>query len=245
MHALTAVPLYQQIKDRIQTSIASGEWPPGRKVPSENELVRELEVSRMTVNRALRELAQDGLLTRVAGVGTFVAEPPTRASLVKLRDIAEEVRASGAKHSAIIRVQQRIPATADLAERMETAVGHEVDHVVLVHHRDGLPVQHEERYVDPLVVPDFADVDFTHTTPSEHLLRSIEADEIEHIVEAVLPDSEIREALAIPASEPCLRLHRRTWNGKRFVAYAIFTYPGSRYQLGGRYSPRKDMRNPS
>ena len=172
------------------------------------------------------------------GVGTFVAEPPPRASLVELRDIAEEIRADGAEHSADVRIVERIPASPTLAEHMETVIGHQVDHVVLVHHRDGLPIQHEDRYVDPLVVPDFADVDFTRTTPSEHLLRTIEADEIEHIVEAVLPDPEIRELLAVPENEPCLRLHRRTWNGKRFVAYAVLTYPGSRYRLGGRYCPR-------
>ncbi|MEI9986622.1 MAG: GntR family transcriptional regulator [Aliidongia sp.] len=60
-----AVPLYLGIKHMLMAKIATGEWPPRHRVPSENELVARLGVSRMTINRALRELAQDGVLLRV------------------------------------------------------------------------------------------------------------------------------------------------------------------------------------
>ena len=234
---IAARPLYQQIKDRIVEQIATGGWPPGKKIPSENELVRELGVSRMTVHRALRELARDGYLQRVAGVGTFVAEPPRHASLMELRDIAAEIRDAGAEHRARILRRKKARLDAALAERMELPVGREVDYVALVHYRDDLPIQHEERWVDPRVVPDFADCDFTSTTPSEHLLKTISADEVEHYVKAELPPAAICRALAIEPAEPCLRLERRTWNAGRLVTYAILTYPGSRYDLGGRYRP--------
>ncbi len=234
---LAARPLYQQIKDRIVDKITTGEWLPGKKIPSENQLVRELGVSRMTVHRALRELAQDGRLQRVAGVGTFVAEPRRHASLMELRDIAEEVCDAGAVHRARILRRKKVRLDAVLAERMELEIGHEVDHVALIHYRDELPIQHEERWVDPKVVPDFADCDFTTTTPSEHLLKTISADEIEHFVKAELAAADICRALAIESTEPCLRLERRTWNAGRLVTYAILTYPGSRYDLGGRVRP--------
>ncbi len=84
-------PIYQQIKKTIQQRIASGEWPAGQKLPSENELVGALEVSRMTINRALRELTQEGLIKRVHGIGSFVAETPRHASLIELQDIALEI----------------------------------------------------------------------------------------------------------------------------------------------------------
>ena len=234
---IAARPLYQQIKDRIVEQIATGQWPPGKKIPSENDLVRELGVSRMTVHRALRELAQDGRLQRVAGVGTFVAEPPRHASLMELCDIAEEIRDAGAEHHAKLLGQKKVRLDATLAERMELPVGHEVDYVALVHYRDDLPIQHEERWVDPRVVPDFADLDVTASTPSEHLLNAIPADEVEHFVRAELASPTICRALAITPNEPCLRLERRTWNSGRLVTYAILTYPGSRYDLGGRYRP--------
>ncbi len=66
-------PLYQQIKNTIQVKIRSGDWRAGQKLPSENDLVEALGVSRMTVHRALRELTHDGLINRVHGLGSFVA----------------------------------------------------------------------------------------------------------------------------------------------------------------------------
>ena len=59
--------------------IRSGAWAPGARVPSENELVESFGISRMTANRALRELTADGFLARVPGVGTFVQGADRRA----------------------------------------------------------------------------------------------------------------------------------------------------------------------
>lgn len=235
----SVLPLYQQIQERILRRIADGEWRPGRKIPSENALVRQLGVSRMTVHRALRELAQEGHLQRVAGLGTFVAEPPRRASLMELKDIAEEVRAAGAEHHARLCSRRRVSLVAEAAAAMERSVGSEAAHVILIHYRDDLPIQHEERWVDLEVVPDFLQVDFEAITPSQHLLETLPADEVEHVVEAVLPSPAIAAALAIETTEPCLRLTRRTWSGGRMVTRAVLTYPGSRYGLGARYTPKR------
>ncbi len=79
-------PLYLKVKEHILANIASGAWPPGARVPSEHELVQQFSISRMTANRALKELSSDGWLNRIAGVGTFVSEPRARASLVELKD---------------------------------------------------------------------------------------------------------------------------------------------------------------
>jgi DNA-binding GntR family transcriptional regulator len=71
-------PLYARVKQMITQQIDNGSWPPHHRVPSESELVSELGFSRMTINRALRELTAEGLLVRMQGVGTFVAEPKSR-----------------------------------------------------------------------------------------------------------------------------------------------------------------------
>ena len=62
-------PIYQEIKDFILARIHAGEWAEGDQVPSENELAREFNVARMTVNRALRELTAEQVLTRTRGSG--------------------------------------------------------------------------------------------------------------------------------------------------------------------------------
>ena len=232
----SAVPLYQQIQDSIIHKIRSGEWAKGEKVPSENTLVEDLGVSRMTINRALRELTQRGYLERVHGVGTFVAEPPRHASLIEIQDIADEIRAQGKVHRADIWHLQAEQAHGEVAQRMEVAPGTTLFHIVMLHFQNDVPIQLEERWVNPQLAPEFLTTDFSKTTPTQYLMSLYRPDEMEHLVSAVMPGAEIGEMLAIPMSEPCLKLSRRTWKNGAVVTLADFTYPSTRYDLGARYS---------
>jgi GntR family histidine utilization transcriptional repressor len=231
----TSLPLYQQIKNAIIEKIHSGEWRPGEKVPSENKLATDLGASRMTINRPLRELTTEGLLLRVPGLGTFVAEPPRQASLLELKPIAEEIAAMGRTHHARVLSLAQIKTKQKLAELMGVQVGSTLFHIVVVHYRDELPIQLETRHVNPTLVPEFLGVDFTRTTPSEYLISRIRADELEHIVQAMMPDKYISERLSIPMTEPCLRLKRRTWKDNLVVTAVDLIYPSSLYDLGARY----------
>lgn len=232
----TARPFYQQIKDSIVEMIHNGVWTPGEKVPSEHALVEELGVSRMTVNRALRELTQQGHLTRVHGVGTFVAEPAVHGSLLELNDIAEEIVTRGGVHHARVQRLQTDTADTDTARRLEIEPGTAVYHIVLLHHQDQVPVQLEDRYVNPQLVPDFMQVDFDVVTPTRYLVSLFRPDEMEHTVQAVMPDQQTCDTLAIQPVEPCLLLSRRTWKRSQVVTSVSLLYPSSRYHLHARYA---------
>ena len=80
----TPAALYQQVKEHVLRKIAEGAWRAGDRVPSEQELVATFGVARMTVNRALRELAEQGSIVRVAGVGSFVAEEKPQSTLLRI-----------------------------------------------------------------------------------------------------------------------------------------------------------------
>ena len=84
-------PQYLKVKTHLREGIASGRWRPGERLPSEAELTETFGVSRMTVNRALRELHQEGMVERVQGVGSFVAELHRIASTLTVRDVHEEI----------------------------------------------------------------------------------------------------------------------------------------------------------
>ena len=84
-------PLYRKVKKSIKARIVSGEWPPEDRIPSENELVTALGVSRMTVHRALRELAAEGYLIRVQGVGTFVSPRKPVAAMLDIRPLKKKI----------------------------------------------------------------------------------------------------------------------------------------------------------
>jgi GntR family histidine utilization transcriptional repressor len=229
-------PIYLQIKQIIQQRIESGEWPSGQKLPSENELVTALDVSRMTINRALRELTQQGLIRRVHGIGSFVAEAPRHMSLIELQDIALETAQHGRRHSSRILRQAEIAADAQVAAQLQLAAGSRVYHLRAVHYQDDEPIQLESRYVNPAEMPQFMQQDFTRTTATAYLLEQFKPDEMEHRVSAVMPDAEVRELLAMQAGQPCLQLTRRTWHRQQVVTYVTLTYPGDRYELGARYA---------
>src|ERR1700704_2909980 len=109
-------PLYLQVKQHILDNIGSGKWGTASRVPSENDIVKSFGVSRMTANRALRELRDEGVLVRIAGVGSFVAERHAHAHPLQIRSIADEIRRRGHVHRAEIVSLERVRAVAELAE---------------------------------------------------------------------------------------------------------------------------------
>jgi GntR family histidine utilization transcriptional repressor len=231
-----AEPLYQQIKNTIQEKIRNGDWKSGQKLPSENELVNALGVSRMTINRALRELTLDGLINRVHGIGSFIADAPRHASLIELKDIAIEIEQSGKRHSSRVLSLGREKASAEIAMQMQLPAGNPVYRLNAVHYQDDIPIQLESRFVNSDLMPDFLQQDFARITSTSYLLKQFQPDEMEHIVRAVIPDEAARKMLSIERSEPCLQLSRRTWKKDQVVTYVTMTYPSSRYDLGARYA---------
>ncbi len=230
-----ALPLYQQIKNDIRQKINDKTWSPGQKLPSENEFVNILEVSRMTVHRALRELTQEGLIHRVHGLGTFVAKPARHASLINLRDIADEIRAAGFTHHCKVLSLKTVKASTTIAAPMEVSSGTQLFHLRAVHYQNDLPIQLEDRLVNPAVAAEFIEQDFSRQTATEYLIGLIKPDEMEHIVRAILPDQRTAKILLIDRNEPCIRLSRRTWKDQAVVTNVALIYPGSRYDLGQRY----------
>ena len=234
----TAAARYLQVKHFVLERISAGALRAGQRVPSENELVRELDVSRMTANRALRELAADGVLVRVAGVGTFVAEQRAHAHPLEVRNIADEIRARGHEHFAKVATLDSVSAPRELAERCGVSPGAKLDHSLVIHFEDGIPLQVEDRYVNPTVVPGYLRNDFSRTTPHEFLMQAAPLQRAEHTVRAVAPEGRIRRLLKLEPGDACLLIMRRTWTHGRIVSVADLYHPGSRYELAGTFQPR-------
>lgn len=235
-------PLYATVKAYIRQNIAEGAWAPGARIPSEADLVARLGVSRMTANRALRELRDQGELTRVQGVGSFVPETRPAHALLEIRDIAAEIAARGASHAARVLTLTDVDATPDLARRFEMRAGARLYHSRIVHSADGVPVQLETRFVNPAVAPDYLMQDFTQTTPHDHLIAAAAILEVEHAVAAVPAESEAAALLHVAPGTPCLKLDRVTWSpgggGATVVATVnTFLHPGDRHILRSRYAP--------
>ena len=210
----SSTALYERVKTFIRQKSASGEWKPGDRIPSENELVKVLGVSRMTINRAMREMTGEGELVRRGGVGTFVAEPKPNSTLLMIARIGDEIRARGHHYRWSVIAKSRRKAPPDVATALDTRNGSSVFHLSCIHFENDTPVQYEDRFVNPLCAPDFLAQSFDRQTPSEYLLATIPADEVEHTVDAVLPGTDA-PLLKIARNEPCLLLTRRPGRAAR------------------------------
>ncbi|MBK1614080.1 histidine utilization repressor [Rubrivivax gelatinosus] len=233
----TAEAPYARVKRFLKDGLAQGDWPPGALMPSEAELVARFGVSRMTVNRALRELQGEGLVQRSQGIGTFAAPRHRLASTLTIHDLHEEIEARGQHHEAEVLVQAQETAGAALAERLGLAAGAPVFHTLIVHRADGLPLQLEDRYVNPAAAPGYLEVDFTRTTPTHYLLQVAPLWQAEYSVEASAASAEEARRLAIAEGEPCLVVVRRTRRHDGPITIARLVHPGARYHLEGGFKP--------
>lgn len=228
-------PLYAQVKQYIQSKIYSGEWKVNDKIPSESELVKLLSCSRMTVNRALRELTADKILVRVQGVGSFVAEGQGHSALFQINNIADEIVARNHIHRAEVIKLEKVKANVQQALFMQTQEGQPLFHSIIIHYENEVPVQVEDRLVNAALIPNYLKQDFTQITPNAYLMVQAPVSEGEHIVEAVLASTQECKWLKITKQEPCLLIRRRTWSNKHLISSARLTYPGSRYYLEGKF----------
>lgn len=235
--APVAAAPYRHVKSFLKDGLASGRWRPGELMPSEAELVARFGVSRMTVGRALRELQTEGLVDRVQGVGTFAAQRHRVSSTLTIRDLHEEIEARGHRHHAKVHLKRAETASAALAGQLGLAEGGTVFRTLIVHHDNGVPLQCEDRYVNPACAPDYLKVDFTKTTPTHYLLDVAPLWEAQYTIQAGAPTRQEARLLAIDAGEPCLIVVRRTVSRGVPITLARLVYPGSRYQLEGRFSP--------
>ena len=232
-----STPRYQQLKDRIVGRIASGELKPGDRVPSENELAGTAGVSRMTANRALRELTDQGYLERIAGVGTFVSDRKAVSHVLEVRNIADEIERRGHRHSAVVLRCRREASAVDVARALQIEPGSPVFHLLVVHQENGIPIQLEERFVAVSFAPGLLSQDFREITPSAYLSGIAPLTEAEQAVRAIMPVASVRRNLAMDPREACLLVVRRTWAGGRPATYARLYHPGRRFELTGHYVP--------
>lgn len=226
--------LRARIADHVVGRIVSGEWQPGDRIPSENDLVATFGVSRMTVHHALRDLTVRGFLIRRSGSGTFVAEPGAYVAEYRHLDVIEEIAKRGGRHRAEVLRRDLRPATASEAEAFGTAIGDAIFHAVVLHHEDDLPLELEDRLIAPRFLPDAMAVDLSARTLFSRLMLVRPYREGSEVVRAVMGSEEERRLLGAAPGVPCLEVSRRTWLPEGVVTVARMLRAGERARLEGR-----------
>ncbi|MFY9333360.1 MAG: UTRA domain-containing protein [Porticoccaceae bacterium] len=231
-HITYALPRYAQIKAYIKREIDTGQWKVGQQIPSEHQLAEDFQVSRMTARRAVQELADEGLLERSVGLGTFVAPPPEISFALQMPSMETQFSYSDPDYSNRVISLRTVVANAGMASILGVAEGDAVYQSVVVHLRRGVPLQWEECLVKSQAAPAYIKQRFAKVTPQAYLRWVCPPTKVDHQVQAVTCEPAIADALSLAVGSPCLKITRRCWSGNTIVSVARFIAPGASAFLG-------------
>ena len=163
---------WEAIRDDVRARIAAREWVPGGLIPGEQALAVSYGVARATVNRALRELAETGLVERRRKAGTRVAQGAARRAILSIPVIREQIEALGKAHSfQILTLAEETPPEVVL-DAMRLAADRTLLHIVTLHRADGRPHALETRWLNLAAVPGPLP-DLMRITVNEWLLQTV------------------------------------------------------------------------
>lgn len=231
--------LYQRILSDIRGRILSGEWPPGHRIPFEHELADEYRCSRMTVNKAMSELARTGLIERRRRTGSFVRRPQSQAAVLEIQDIKAEVEALALRYS-----YERVSRTVRMATEQDERktgfpAGTGLVELVCRHFAGAAPFCLEERTISLAAVPEAEEESFETAAPSPWLIARVPWNAAEHQIRAVSADEQVAKMLGVPRHSACLVVQRRTWSGDVPVTNVRLTYAGETHSLVARFAPQE------
>lgn len=224
-------PLYQQIKARLKAQVVSGKLLQGALLPNETELAGHYDCSRLTVHRALRELAEEGVVERRRRAGTRVAMYGNTGLMIRLSRITDEISRRGFAYRYELLETRLAAAPSPIARQLDAADGEAHVHVRCLHWANNRVFQYEDRWINASVVPAVRAQSFEKMSPSLWLLDNVPLSELEHDISAVAASPEVAAAMRLPANTALMEIARRsTWN-KRRVSCVRLLYAGDLFRL--------------
>jgi GntR family transcriptional regulator len=227
-------PKGEQLQEILEGLIAGLE--PGAPLPSERLLADRYGVARATVVQAIEGLATRGLVYRVHGSGTFVAEPKFRQPLT-LTSFTEDMRARGMTPGSVVRRQAVVPASEVVARHLALVPGTPVVHLERVRTADGEPMALERTHLPAARLPGLETADLTDTSLYELLerrwgMRVAAADQWASVVRLAEDEAAL---LHVAADQPALLFQRVTRDAPgTLVEYVRSLYRGDRYEVHTR-----------
>lgn len=219
---------WEDVRAEVLRRIRARDWPPGALIPTEEALAQEFGVARATVNRALRDLAEAGLLERRRKAGTRVSLLPVRKATLDIPVIRQEVEARGQTHAfRLLRQSDAVPPVP-VASRLGLPPGQAMIYLETVHLADGRPFVHEVRWLNPAVLPHPLP-DFAAVSANEWLVAQVAyaTGDIAFSAEAAGPRE--AEVLDVPLGAAVFVTERTTWTAEAPITLVRLAHaPGYR-----------------
>ncbi len=228
---------YLDVKAAVLDQIRSGALRPGDTVPGEERLAGEFGCARVTVNRALRELAEAGVVERRRKAGTRVLDPTPRDAEMEIPSVRAEIEATGSPYRYELLARQIAPPPRPVREALGLIPGIRALHLTCRHWAGACVHQLEGRWINLDVVPTARAADFRAHGPNDWLIQAMPLSRVEHVFSAENATDEEANLLLIEPGAAIFVTERRTWIEGRAITRARLMHPGATHRLVARTLP--------
>ncbi|MGB7242881.1 MAG: GntR family transcriptional regulator [Sulfitobacter sp.] len=204
---------WQTVQTEVLRRIHAREWKPGDLIPNEADLAMEFGCARTTVNRALRAVADSGLLDRRRKAGTRVATQPVAKATLNIAVIRNEIEERGHEYRYRRIARDKIVPPAAVSKAMKTSAGRPLLHVCALHLANEIPYAFEDRWINTEVVPDALCENFETISANEWLLKHAPYTHGEIFFAATSATRDEAAVLRCPAKSALFTIDRVTWDG--------------------------------
>jgi GntR family transcriptional regulator len=234
------IPRYHQLKEILRKRIESGEFKPDDQFPTEEQLCQEYGVSRGTVGRAIKILADEGWLRREQGRGTFVTRPSLSPVFFRLANFTEDMLQRGLEPSTRLLSLEVIPASEETATRLQVPAGAKVIKISRLRLANGRPMAYETRYLAHGLCPQLMEEDLEHQSIHSLLIDKYNIPLIRacHTVEARVLSGEEAKLLEVEAGSAGFFIDRLTYTTHdRPGTWYQALYRGDEYRFTAEFQP--------
>ena len=225
---------FRDIKEAIRQRILDGEWQPGALLPNEVDLAAEFGCARATVNRAVRELAEEGLVERKRKAGTRVRTSPVRRAQFEIPVVRREIESHGLMYRYELLSRTILDAPDWLTARMGLTKTGRILHLHCLHFGDNRPYQFEDRWINLGALPEAADTDFSSLGPNEWLIATIPYSDAEISFSATAADVLMAQHLGCSLGDPLFLAERQTWWQLQAITYVRLAFQRA-YKMTTKY----------
>jgi GntR family histidine utilization transcriptional repressor len=203
---------WQKVMAEVERRIYTREWQPGQSIPNEADLAVEFRCARVTVNRALRTLADAGLLDRRRKSGTRVALHPVRKATLQILLIRKEIEASKKSYGYNLLLQELALAPEFVSDRFGLASDVLLLHIVALHTANGKPYVIEDRWINVSAIPEVMSVSFAKLSANEWLVQAIPYTHGDIAFGVLNAGKEQARLLGTEPSKALFEIERTTWD---------------------------------
>ncbi|MEO3385560.1 UTRA domain-containing protein [Mesorhizobium sp. CAU 1741] len=224
-----ALPVWSEIRGDLLRMIHTGAWKPGDQIPNEVELASTYGCTRSTVSRALRDLAEAGFLVRRRKSGTRVAANPTRRAPLEVPIIGDAIKAAGHAYRFELVERKLKTAPVNVTQALGMPAGIDLLHVQVVHRGGNLPLQFEDRWLNPLAATGISQADLATIAVDRWLLQFAPLGNATIAIMAEAAGEDIADALDLRTGDPVLVVERTSFRLSKPLSFLRLVHrPGHR-----------------